>query len=59
MKAGDRLMWQMRETYAPVEVEIVRADRVGWWIVQPIGRSTAHFAHVGELRPVKQDQPEG
>lgn len=53
MKAGDRRMWHMVGTHEPVEVEVVRQDSApGWWIVQPIGKPTAHFAHAGELRMV-------
>jgi hypothetical protein len=59
MKAGDRRMWHMRGTNEPVEVEIVRAEpQKGWYVVQLVGKPTAHFAHLSELQPVKQVQPE-
>jgi len=55
MKAGDRKMWRMHSTNEAVEVEVVRAEpQKGWYIVQLIGKSTAHFAHISELQPVKQ-----
>ena len=59
MKVGDRKKWHMRGTNEPVEVELIRAEpQKGWWVVQIVGKSTAHFAHVSELHHLASPQEE-